>query len=50
MNLSPPGGGPTGAFSSLGGSVASSFDTPTFMQIFSAAAARQIQFALKLIF
>jgi len=26
------------------------FDTPTFMQIFSAGAAREIQFALKLIF
>jgi hypothetical protein len=50
VNLSPPGGSATGAFSSLGGAVASAFDTPTFMQIFSAASARQIQFALKLIF
>ncbi len=49
-NFSPPGGGATGAFSSLGGAVTTSFATPTFMQIFNAASARQIQFALKLIF
>ena len=50
VNFSPPGGGATGAFSSLGGAVATQFDTPTFMQIFGAAVARETQFALKLIF
>jgi hypothetical protein len=49
-NFSPPGGGPTGAFTQLGGGVYTSVDTPTFMQILGASSARQIQFALKLIF
>jgi hypothetical protein len=49
-NFSPPGGGATGAFTQLGGSVSTAIDTPTFMQILSASSARQIQFALKLIF
>jgi hypothetical protein len=49
-NFSPPGGSATGSYSSLGGSVSSTFGTPTFMQIFSASAAREIQFALKLLF
>jgi hypothetical protein len=49
-NFAPPGGGSTGAFSILGGNPGTSVDTPTFMQIFNAAAAREIQFALKLVF
>jgi hypothetical protein len=49
-NFSPPGGSATAAFSSLGGAVSTQFGTPTFMQIFNAASARQIQFALKLVF
>lgn len=49
-NFAPPGGSSTGSFSSLGGSVGTQFDTPTFMQILGASSARQIQFGLKFLF
>ena len=50
VNFAPPGASSTGSFGVLGGSVGTAVDTPTFMQIFNAAAAREIQFALKFIF
>jgi hypothetical protein len=49
-NFSPPGGSSTGNFGELGGDIATDVDTPTFMQILSAAPAREIQFSLKLTF
>jgi hypothetical protein len=50
VNLAPPGGGVTGAYTALGGSSGTDVATPTFMQIYSAAPGREIQFALKFIF
>jgi hypothetical protein len=47
VNFSPPGGGASGGFSTLGGAVTTSVSDPNFMKIFSAAAAREIQFSLK---
>ncbi len=48
VNLSPPGGSASGFFSSnLGGATGTNVDTPTFMQSYSAAPGRIIQFALK---
>ncbi|HEV2495103.1 MAG TPA: TonB-dependent receptor [Terriglobia bacterium] len=47
VNFSPPGGGSSGGFSTLGGESNTSVGAPGFMQIFSAAAAREIQFSLK---
>jgi hypothetical protein len=49
-NFSPPGGGSTGNFTDLGGLVSTAITTPTFMQILSAAPAREIQFSLKFMF
>ncbi len=49
VNLSPPGGGASGGFSTLGGEAQTGVGAPGFMQIFSAAAAREIQLSLKLI-
>ena len=50
VNFTAPGGGTTGAFNDLGGSVATSLDTPTFMQLWAAGPGREIQFALKFLF
>jgi hypothetical protein len=47
VNFSPPGGGSSGGFSTLGGASTTGVGAPGFMQIFSAAAAREIQFSLK---
>ncbi|HEX5482321.1 MAG TPA: TonB-dependent receptor [Terriglobia bacterium] len=47
VNFSPPGGGASQGFSTLGGAVNTAKSSPTFMQILSAAAAREIQFSLK---
>ncbi len=47
VNLAPPGGGSSGGFSTLGGESRTAVSDPTFMQISSAAAAREIQFSLK---
>jgi len=47
VNLSPPGGGASGGFSTLGGASTTGVGAPGFMQIFGAAAAREIQFSLK---
>jgi len=49
-NLSPPGGTPGGSVSAQGGPSETLIETPTFMEILGAAPAREIQFALKLIF
>jgi len=49
VNFAPPGGGASGGFSTLGGESRTAVGAPGFMQIFSAAAAREIQFSLKLI-
>jgi len=50
VNFTAPGGGTTGAFNDLGGSVATSLNTPTFMQLWAAGPGREIQFALKFLF
>ncbi len=47
VNFSPPGGGSSGGFSTLGGASTTGVGAPGFQQIFSAAAAREIQFSLK---
>jgi len=47
-NFAPPGGGSSGGFSTLGGEAGTAVNGTTFMHIFSAAAAREIQFSLKL--
>ena len=49
-HFSPPGGSPTGAFASIGGTVTNNVATPTFMEILSAAPARQIQLAGRITF
>lgn len=49
-NFSPPGGGATGSFVSLGGTNLNDFGAPGFMQIFSAGPGRIIQFGLKFLF
>jgi hypothetical protein len=49
-NFSPPGGSATGSSPQIGGTVTSDIDSSTFMQILSAAPARQIQFAMKFVF
>jgi hypothetical protein len=49
-NFSPPGGTATASYGSIGGSVSNPVDGSTFMQILSAAPARQIQLAMKFIF
>jgi Carboxypeptidase regulatory-like domain len=49
-NFSPPGGSATGSSAQIGGTVSSDIDSSTFMQILSAAPARQIQFAMKFVF
>ncbi len=46
-NLAAPGGGASGGFSTLGGESRTSVNGANFMHIFSAAAAREIQFSLK---
>lgn len=48
-NFSPPGLGASAGFSALAGSASTAVDTPTFMKIFGAGPARQIQFGLKLL-
>jgi hypothetical protein len=48
-NFSPPGGGASAGFSSLAGSTTTDVDAPDFMRILSAGPAREIQFALKLL-
>ena len=47
VNLSPPGGGASGGFSTIGGETQTAVSDPNFMKIFSAAAAREIQVSLK---
>ncbi len=47
-NFAPPGGGSSGGFSTLGGYSGTAVNGTNFMHIFSAAAAREIQFSLKL--
>jgi hypothetical protein len=49
-HLSPPGASSSGAYASLGGSVTNNVNGPTFMQILSAAPAREIQLAGRIIF
>ncbi|HEY6274316.1 MAG TPA: TonB-dependent receptor [Terriglobales bacterium] len=49
VNLAPPGGGSSGGFSTLGGAIGTQVNGPTFMRITSAAASREIQFSLKLL-
>jgi hypothetical protein len=52
-NLFPPGataGGSLATAGGLGGSVSTAISSPSFMKILDAAAAREIQFALKFIF
>jgi hypothetical protein len=49
VNLSPPGGGSSGGFSTLGGFNGTAVNGANFMHIFSAAASREIQFSLKFI-
>ncbi len=49
VNLAPPGGGSSGGFSTLGGESRTAVNGSTFMEITSAAASRQIQFSLKLL-
>ena len=50
VNFAAPGGGASGGFSTLGGESRTAVPPATgFMQIFSAAAAREIQLSLKLI-
>jgi hypothetical protein len=48
-NLGPPGGGASGGFSTLGGESRTAVNGTNFMHIFDAAAAREIQFSLKVI-
>ena len=49
VNFAPPGGGASGGFSTLGGESRTGVGSPGFMQVFSAASAREIQFSLKLL-
>jgi len=49
VNFAPPGGSASGGFSTLGGASGTGVGAPGFMQIFSAASAREIQFSLKLL-
>ena len=49
VNFAPPGGGASGGFSTLGGESRTGVGSPGFMEIFSAASAREIQFSLKLL-
>ena len=49
VNLSPPGGGASGGFSTIGGASTTNVSDPNFMRPLSAAAAREIQFSLKFI-
>jgi len=49
VNLAPPGGGSSGGFATLGGESGTAVNGPNFMRITSAAASREIQFALKFI-
>jgi hypothetical protein len=49
-NFAPPGGGSSGGFSTLGGESRTSVSSPNFMQILSAAAPREVQFGLKIVF
>ena len=46
-NFAPPGGGSSGGFATLGGEAGTAVNGTNFMHIFSAAAAREIQFSLK---
>jgi hypothetical protein len=49
VNLAPPGGGASGGFSTLGGESRTAVNGANFMHIFSAAASREIQFSLKIL-
>ena len=49
-NFSPPGGSANGTYAAGGGNTATDVDTPTYMEILSAAPPREIQFALKFLF
>jgi hypothetical protein len=46
-NFGPPGGSSSGGFSTLGGESGDAVNGTNFMHIFTAAAAREIQFSLK---
>jgi hypothetical protein len=48
-NFGPPGGSSSGGFSTLGGESGDAVNGTNFMHIFTAAAAREIQFSLKFI-
>ncbi len=50
VNFTPPGGTSYGSSAELGGTEGTDVSTPTFMEITSAAPAREIQFALKFLF
>ena len=50
VNFATSGGSTTGAFNDLGGGSTTTLGTPTFMELFSAAPGREIQFALKFLF
>ncbi len=47
VNFANPGGNTSPGYSNLSGSSTTSVDTPTFMEIFGAGPAREVQFALK---
>ena len=49
VNFAPPGGGASGGFATLGGFSGTQVNGSNFMHIFSAAASREIQFSLKLL-
>jgi Carboxypeptidase regulatory-like domain len=49
-NLSPPGGNPIGPYGALGGIVGTYVGTPTFMQITSSSAGREVQLSGKFTF
>jgi Carboxypeptidase regulatory-like domain/TonB dependent receptor len=49
VNFAPPGGGSSGGFATLGGAQGTAVNGSTFMRITSAAASREIQFSLKIL-
>jgi hypothetical protein len=49
VNFGPPGGSASGGFSTLGGESQTQVNGPNFMHIFTAAASREIQFSLKIL-
>lgn len=50
VNFAPPGGGVGGGYVNYSGSPGTSVGSPNFMQILAAGPAREVQFALKIIF